>query len=88
MIFIDILYYVDAHISLNFRFFVEFCHISVKAHNPKVTGSSPVPATKYKVFINNGLVFARPFFYIYNLPLKIMIQTEEKYTDFRCLNGK
>jgi hypothetical protein len=37
-------------------------HFIHRAHNPKVTGSSPVPATKYKVFKSNGLVYSKPFF--------------------------
>jgi hypothetical protein len=31
-------------------------------HNPKVTGLSPVPATRYKVFKSYGLVFLNRFF--------------------------
>ena len=44
-----------------------------KAHNPKVTGSSPVLATKYKVLYINGLMLSNRFFM---LNFKALIQTE------------
>lgn len=37
-----------------------------RTHHPKVAGSSPVPAKRYKVLKSNGLVFLNRFFYTLN----------------------
>jgi len=48
--------------SIGISYWKEFKKRRLWAHNPKVTGSSPVPATKHKTIKNNGLAFLNRFF--------------------------
>jgi len=52
--------------------------LNFRAHNLKVTSLSPVPATKYKVIKNSGLVFLNRFFVDKTFELLIIdVQNEQ-----------
>ena len=61
-------------IILNY-FLIEVCDFVFPTHNPKVTGSSPVPATKLNSRIINGLKSSNRFFM---LNFKTLKQQEYK----------
>ena len=61
--------------------------VARRAHNPKVTGSSPVPATNDKVTYLNGLVLPNRFF-MFNFNTLIQNEYQNAYENAYDLSLK